>query len=344
MGRGLSMAPQTDKLGVSTALTATCSSAPRPRRCSHVAAQWHRTCGVSVLNEETRMTHRSLLATAALALAAIAPPAEAALVVDYANFMGACGSTLTCVGATAVTGGGDLRITPSSGGSGAGYSTSAISLGAGATFSTTFQFRMSQAGGIDPADGFTFVLAKASSGLGGAGGGMGYYGVPDSVAIEFDTFDNGETGASNHIGLDTGGSLASSPVGSPYGVSYCHLFDGSYLADGCMSNGKVWTAYINYDGTTKKLNVGVQQDGLSLIQMITDYSVDIANYLDTTTAYVGFTAATGAGVQNHDILNWRLASDTSITTDPGRLPEPTGLALPALAGGAALAAGRRRRR
>ncbi|KQY81609.1 MULTISPECIES: L-type lectin-domain containing protein [Roseateles] len=289
------------------------------------------------------MARRSLLAAAALALAAAAPQAHAALVIDYSSFTGACGSTLTCVGSAADTAAGELRVTPASGGAGAGYSTAAIALGAGATFSTTFQFRMSQAAGIDPADGFTFVLAKTNTGLGGSGGGMGYYGVANSVAIEFDTFDNGETGASNHVGLDINGSLASSPVSSPYGVSYCHLFDNSYLNDGCMSNGKVWTAFINYDGTSQKLNVSVQQEGLALLQLITDYSLDIASNLTVNEAYVGFTAATGAGLQNHDILNWRLANDTSIGTDPGRLPEPASLALLTVAGGAALAAGRRRR-
>ncbi len=291
------------------------------------------------------MTRRSLfVAATALAFAAAAPQARAAVVIDYSNFVNACGTSLTCVGAATSLASGELRVTPSSGGSGAGYSTTAVALGAGATFSTTFQFRMSRAGGIDPADGFTFVLAKAADGLGGAGGGMGYYGVPNSVAIEFDTFNNGETGGSNHVGLDINGSLNSNPVSSPYGVSSCRLFDNSYLADGCMSNGKVWSAYVNYDGTTQKLNVSVQQEGLALIQLITDYTIDIASYLDSDAAYVGFTAATGSGVQNHDILNWRLANDTSITTDPGNnVPEPASLALLALAGGAAIAAGRRRR-
>jgi hypothetical protein len=203
------------------------------------------------------MSRRALFATAALALAALAPQARAALVIDYANFTGACGSTLTCVGATAPTAGGDLRLTPSTFATGgAGYSTTAISLGAGATFSTTFQFRMSEAAGVDPADGFTFVVSKATAGLGGLGGGMGYAGVPNSVAIEFDTYNNGEVGGSNHVGLDINGSLASLVAVSPYGLSNCEF--ANYGATGCMSNGKIWSAFINYDGTTKKLNVSVQ--------------------------------------------------------------------------------------
>lgn len=286
------------------------------------------------------MTRRTLFAAAALALAALAPQAQAALVIDYANFTSACGSSLTCVGSTAVTGAGELRLTPASfNTAGAGFSTTAISLGAGATFSTSFQFRMSQAGGIDPADGFTFVVSKASSGLGGLGGGLGYQGVANSVAIEFDTFDNGEVGGSNHVALDVNGSLASLATASPYGNSNCHL--ANHTAAGCMSNGKIWSAFVNYDGTTKKLNVSVQEAGSALIQLITDFNIDIAATLGTNDAFVGFTAATGSGIENHDILNWQLANDTSIV-GPGRLPEPASLALVALAGGAALAARRRR--
>jgi len=294
------------------------------------------------------MAYRSLIAATALVLAAIAPQAHAGIVIDYGSgFSGACGSGLTCVGDTTVTGSNALRLTPAAYDQhGAGYSTTSVLLGAGATFSTSFRFQLTEPGGWvgSPADGITLVLAQGSSGLGGAGGGIGYQGVGNSVAIEFDTYWNNFDPNGNHVGVDINGSLTSLQTASPYGVTACYLdASSSYLTNGCMSNGKVWTALVNYNGTTGKLNVSVQQEGMAVVQLITDYSIDIASILGTTSAYVGFTAASGSGFENHDILSWQLANDTSITTDPGRLPEPASLALLALAGGAALAAGRRRR-
>jgi hypothetical protein len=286
---------------------------------------------------------RRLLVTASAAIALGAGlPAQADLIIDYATFTGACGTSLTCAGSAGVAPDGALRLTPAAfNNAGAGYSTTPVELGVGATFSTTFQFRMSDAGGIDPADGFTFVVARASTGLGGVGGGLGYQGVANSIAIEFDTYDNGEAGASNHVALDVNGSLSSLVTVSPYGISSCHL--GNHLSDGCLSNGKVWSATINYDGTTQKLNVSVQQEGMALLSLITDHIIDIGAVLGAPEAFVGFTAATGSGFQNHDILNWRLATDTSITADPGTVPEPASLALVGLAGIAALWGARRRR-
>ena len=82
------------------------------------------------------MKQRTLWASAALALAALAPQAQAGVVIDYGSgFSGACGAGLNCVGDTAVTGSGALRLTPADYDKhGAGYSTTAITLGAGATF------------------------------------------------------------------------------------------------------------------------------------------------------------------------------------------------------------------
>jgi hypothetical protein len=293
-------------------------------------------------------------AIAATACALAAPLAEAAPVFNFTDFSTACGGAqLTCVGNTAAVGS-VLRLTPtaSSYASGAAYSTTPVALGAGATFSSTFQFRFTQPGGIDPADGIVFVLANNTTGLGGAGFGIGYSGLSGgSLGIEFDTFNNGASTndiSSNHVAIDENGQLNNFAAANPYGVGNCQTDPNSYQQAGCMSNGDVWSVVIGYDGTTQLLSVTVQDGSAAPQSIISDFSVDLPALLGSSSAYVGFTSATGAGYENHDILGWQLASDTSLSNPPpvtppsGTVPEPLSVTLFGI-GVVGLAAARRRR-
>jgi hypothetical protein len=285
-------------------------------------------------------SRRLLACAAAFGALSLAPFAAHASTVTFSDFSSTAGLTLVGNAATAVTGDGTvLRVSPANyWQAGAAYSTSAITLSNSDVFSTQFQFRFTNPGGIDPADGITFVLAANPTGLGASGFGIGYYGLQHSVAIEFDTYDNGEPGTSNHVALDTNGGLQDQFAASPYGVQPCNFTGNSYLSAGCMSNGDLWTANIGYDGTTLSVRL---RDGNMAQQLLWSQAVDIAGALGTNQAYVGFSSATGAGFENHDIVNWQFSDTTSLTSGA---PEPATWAMMLLGFGGLGAAMRRRRK
>lgn len=282
------------------------------------------------------------------ALLGLATAADAAQF-TYNGFANTTGLTFVGDATTAVTSDGTvLRVTPATGGqSGAAYSTSAFTLGANDTFSTQFQFRFTDPGAWDPADGITFVLAASPTGLGSGGVGMGYAGVPHSVAIEFDTYNNAGFGlgdndgnSSNHVAIDTDGNLTNTALANVYGNGSCGFLNGNppqnpQTANGCMSNGHLWTVNMSYNGSDLTVSLRDPSESSDFVA-INSFPIDIANYLGTNNAYVGFTAGTGAGWENHDIINWTFAN-TAQLPPPSSVPEPGSLLL--LGAGALMLAG-----
>jgi hypothetical protein len=233
-----------------------------------------------------------------------------------------------------------LRLTPSAGGqSGAVYTTTPVTLGSGSTFSTQFQFRFTDPAGIDPADGITFVLSNGSAGLGTDGGGLGYQGASaQSVAIEFDTYENGgDDSSSNHVAIDTGGVLEDLDLTNAYGVANCNF--GGGIGTGCMSDGDLWTVLIEYDGTDLSLWVTDPAEGPT-DQIYNDLPIDISSYLGTSSATLGFTGSTGSGYENQDIVDWTYSNTSTLPTTT--VPEPSSLLM--LGSGLAAAAAMLRRR
>lgn len=248
-----------------------------------------------------------------------------ATLISYNGFSSTAGLTLVGSAAPLTTANGTvLQLTKSLGNqTGAAYSTSGITLGSNATFSTTFQFSLSNPGGTyGPADGFTFLLAANTTGIGGLGGGLGYLGVPSSVAIEFDTFSNGASdgNSNNHVSINTNGVLTDTALSNVYGMSSC-----STTQAGCLSNGDIWTATIGYNGTA--LNVVLSDPAMGTsFNAISNYAINIASYLGTNNAYVGFTASTGGGWESQSIVNWQFANTTQLSSNSS-VPEPASVAL-----------------
>lgn len=256
--------------------------------------------------------------------------AASALTIDYPDFSPAPGLTLN--GNAAVVGD-ILRVTPATfSQAGSAFSTNLISLASNASFSTTFKFRFSDPGGSFDgqgvgADGLVFVLQTNANNVGGIGGGIGYDGIPNSVGIEFDTWNNGaiDDNSSNHVGFDFGGSVDSDVLAE--------------VTEADMNNGDIWTAWIDYNGTTELLEARLNRSGVRPLSPILSLTRNLALDLGTTDAFVGFTSGTGAAFANHDVLSWTFINEFAPIDN---VPEPAEWSLLAL-GLAGLSAMRRRK-
>ncbi len=170
-------------------------------------------------------------------------------------------------------------------------------------FTTQFQFRLT---GVTnpPADGFAFVIQNSgSTAIGGAGGGIGYDGISQSLAVEFDTYlnqaDLGDPNA-NHIGVQSNGAAANSAhhgTGADLGIASALA---STLADGNLHDAK-----ITYGGTAKTMTVFLDST------MVLTTAVDLTTLgLDAGgKAFIGFTSATGASGEVAVLSGWSFSAN-----------------------------------
>ena len=169
-------------------------------------------------------------------------------------------------------------------------------------FDTTFQFQITDLVNTG-ADGLTFVIqngdqifpgAGGLTALGGGGGGMGYYGIANSLAVEFDTWFNGDFSdpSENHVSVHTFGTQQNSAD------EFFSLGSTTVIPD--LSDGNVHTARIIY--TPGTLQVFLDDFATPALTVPADLGA-ILN-LEHGHAWVGFTAATGGAAENHDLLSW----------------------------------------
>jgi len=209
---------------------------------------------------------------------------------DFSNgFTGATGLQLN--GSAALVGS-LLRLT--NGGSNQAASAFTTTKVGVAQFSTSFDFKLTNAN----ADGFTFAIQGASpTRIGGAGGGLGYQGMGNSVAIKFDLYNNVGEG-SNSTGLYTNGVVPTA-AGS---------IDLSRLGID-LHSGHTFNVGMSYDGTTLKVTI---TDKATLVSATQSYLINIPGMVGPT-AYIGFTGGTGGASAIQDILAWTYTTQTTGT-------------------------------
>ncbi|MDX1479092.1 MAG: L-type lectin-domain containing protein [Saprospiraceae bacterium] len=216
------------------------------------------------------------------------------------NNFAANASNLNLLGASTFVGEA-LRLTPSQPGlqGAAWYQARQIELDKG--FETEFTFLISGAS-KKPGDGFAFVMQDQSPEvIGGTGDNIGYKQIPDVMAIEFDTKDDGE-GSINHVNL----SFYDPDLGTYR--RYATVHEIPEITDGKAH----FTKIIYRDG---KLEVYLD----SYLFPVLSVRIDIAGRIGASNgrAWLGFTSSTSEDHAHHDLLQWSLKEF---------LPEPTAIA------------------
>jgi hypothetical protein len=206
--------------------------------------------------------------------------------------------------------GGRLRLTrPELQTSGAAWFSEKAYLAGG--FDAVFLFEITEPGGLGPgADGFAFVLQNeglnALAGRGSAGGfalGDGWRdfskpGTPRSIAVFFDTYRNHDANdpSDNYVAICTNGPI-------PKMRWPPNRLVVSRRLSIRLKDGRQHTARIRYRPPWLSVSL---DDG----EPVARAPVDISAVVDAEgRAYVGFTASTGHGYENHDILAWSFKTE-----------------------------------
>lgn len=198
-------------------------------------------------------------------------------------------------------------------------------------FSTTFQFQFTNPSS-PPADGIAFIIQDSGTAALGdtvSGGAIGYgdtdlnvnpsqgNGIPNSLAIEFDTFENGwdpqpVNNSVSHVAIQ---SCGMGPNTSHHGY-LCNGDSGPNSTLGTpvltanLADGAVHTVTITYVPACSTCspatvaNIQVVLDGANLYPNGVAVDLSSIGLGEGGTALLGFTGATGSYSETQDILTW----------------------------------------
>lgn len=189
-------------------------------------------------------------------------------------------------------------------------------------FETTFDFRISRPGrpegqtGEQGAEGLAFVIHNDPDGLaarGHRGGSLGYAGIRNGLAVEFDIYQNLENEHpmgdpnGNHISVHSAPKGEFGEIGAEINYSLGYTTDETNpdLPNFIGNESSSHTAKIVYEPGLLKIFLD------DMTTPVLELPITLSEYMQFVDgkAFVGFTAATGVdwGWASHDILNWTLA-------------------------------------
>jgi len=173
-------------------------------------------------------------------------------------------------------------------------------------FVTDFTFQVTPG---TTADGFTFALqANSTAALGVAGGPLGYGldtatgtgGIPNSVAVKFDLYNNFGEG-NDSTGLYINGASPTIPFVD---------MTGSGID---LHSGDLFDVHMTYGGGSLAMTI---TDTVTKAMFTHTWTIDIPTTIGATTAYAGFTGGTGGVTATQNILTWTLGPTPVVGFSP----------------------------
>jgi hypothetical protein len=223
-------------------------------------------------------------------------------------------------------------------------------------FTSSFQFQFTSPSS-PPADGIAFVIQNSSASAigytGGNGGALGYgdadasinpstgAGIPNSLAIEFDTFQNAwdpaaVNGSVSHVAVQSCGTGPNTSHHNQLcgGNSGSNSTLGAPVVTPNMSDGAIHNVTITYFAACSTCspatpaNLHVKLDGVDLYPNGVNADLSSIGLGDGGTAFVGFTGATGGDFETQNILNWEFTPQQLLQGSPINPNNPANLFQP----------------
>lgn len=206
---------------------------------------------------------------------------------------GFAGATQFSYNGSAYLNGSVLRLTDSrQSQAGSAFFLHAVPIG---QFHAGFTFQIGA--GSASADGMTFTLQGSSPhAVGASGGGLGYgadpapgsaaTGIPHSMAVKFDLYNNAGEGA-NSTGLFINGIAPTLPAAAlPANIDF--------------HSGHPFSVLLGYDGTTLSVTI---RDTVTAAAATQNYAVNIPAIVGGGSAFIGFTGGTGGSTALQEVVN-----------------------------------------
>ncbi len=172
------------------------------------------------------------------------------------------------------------------------------------------------------ADGFAFIIQNYTNNeLGKRGGGLGFEGMPNCFAVEFDSYYNAEDyindPSENHLAVFCNGTepnLVNHNSDACLGtVDLKHSFP-------IRSDGTVYFCKIEYDYNLMQMYIWLDTTQKYTQPMMTLNDIDLSEMMELKQdefAWVGFASATGNVYEKHEILSWYMCPTNTMSVLTG---------------------------